>query len=189
MTIELTKGTNANLSKEINLLDKVSVQISWEINNKDKKFDLDVGAFLLKEDDKVRNDLDFIFYNCLKNQSDSCIIHQWSDIKEVVVKESFLVSFLKIPKEIKKIPFSFTIYNGAKRNQNFSHLKNACIKLIDFASGVEIAKYQFVDSGENIRSLIFGEIYLHNGDWKFKAIGQGFTEGMTALEEHYGVGQ
>lgn len=189
MTTELTKGGNANLSKECQILDKVLVQISWDINNNDKKFDLDVGAFLLKQDGKVRNDLDFIFYNSLKEQNQSCVIHQWNDVKEVVLKESFLVSFHKVPLEITKIPFSLTIYNGAKRKQNFSFLKNARITIIDCDSGNEIITYKFVDSKENITALIFGELYRHNGDWKFKAIGQGFTEGMTGLEKLYGVDQ
>jgi tellurium resistance protein TerD len=189
MTIELIKGGNVNLTKECPILDKVLVKITWEINNTDKKFDLDAGAFLLDENGKVRTDSDFIFYNCLKEQSQACVIHQWNDIKEVVVQESFVVSFYKIPLEIKKIPFSLTIYNGAKRKQNFSFLKNASITLIDSTSQEEIVKYNFIDSNENITALIFGEIYRHNGDWKFKAIGQGFMEGMPGLEKLYGVGQ
>lgn len=188
MTTELTKGGNINLSKEFGQLEKVIVQISWDINTKDKKFDLDVGAFLLKDDGKVRTDLDFIFYNCLKEQAGSCVVHQWNDIKEVVTKETFIVSFPKIPAEIIKIPFSLTIYNGAKRKQTFKSLKNATIKILDNYSGKELAVYHFQDNQENISSLIFAELYRHNGDWKFKAIGQGFTEGMAGLEKLYGVG-
>ena len=187
MTIELIKGENTNLTKEFGQLDKITVEISWDINTKDKKFDLDVGAFLLKADGKVRTDLDFIFYNCLKNQSEACVIHQWNNIKQAVVKETFIVSFPKIPLEIVKIPFSLTIYNGAKRKQNFKSLKNATIKLIDNYSGQELIKYNFKDSEENIASLIFGELYRHNGDWKFKAVGQGFTDGMLGLETLYGI--
>jgi tellurium resistance protein TerD len=187
MTINLIKGANANLTKEFGQLDKIIVQISWDINTKDKKFDLDVGAFLLTEDGKVRNDLDFIFYNCLKEQKDACVIHQWNDIKEVVVKESFIVSFPKIPQEIVKIPFSLTIYNGAKRKQTFSSLKNACITILDKDSGRELVQYNLEDSNENISSLIFAELYRHNGDWKFKAIGQGFVKGMKDLAKLYGV--
>jgi len=185
MTIELIKGGNININKEFGQIERLKVQISWDINTKDKKFDLDVGAFLLTEDGKVRNDLDFIFYNSLKK--DACVLHEWNDIKEVVVKETFIVNFPKIPKEIVKIPFSLTIYNGAKRKQNFSALKNATITLIDTYSGKELVKYKFTDSEEKIASLIFAELYRHNGDWKFKSIGQGFKEGMLGLEKLYGV--
>lgn len=190
MTFNLVKGENINLSKEIPNLKSVIVEICWNLDDEHQKgkFDLDVGAFLLKNDGKVRNDLDFIFYNCLKENENDCVIHQWKDIKKIVDREVFKVDFAKIPEEIFKIPFTLTIYKGEKRDQNFKHLTKALIRIINAENGKEIANYVIQEKVDAIVSMIFAELYCHNGDWKFKAIGQGFTKGMSTLEEHFGVG-
>ncbi|NCQ51559.1 TerD family protein [archaeon] len=187
--LDLNKGTNINLSKEYSLITNFKVKIKWDVHTTNlSDFNIDANAILLKEDGKVRNDFDLIFYNCMKAQSDSPIIHKCATTSEVN-NEEFDVSLNKIPNDVNKVAFTLTIYKGEKRKQSFKQVRNAYVTLVDATSNVEIAKYSFENEDTSITSLILCEIYKHNNDWKFKAVGQGFNHGMKALEQNYGIGQ
>jgi tellurium resistance protein TerD len=90
--------------------------------------------------------------------------------------EQIIVKLNSLPQKIEKILFLVCIYKGQNRNQDFGKVDNAFIRACD-ANGKEIARYSLSNSPEfnGMRSMLFGEMYRHNGDWKFRAIGNGET--------------
>ena len=189
MAISLQKGGNVNLSKEAPGLTKVVIGLGWDPRSSDgSAFDLDGTAFLLKTDGKVRGDSDFIFYNNLKS-TDGSIVHTGDNQtgQGDGDDESLNVDLSAIPADIDRVSFCVTIHEAEARRQNFGMVGKAYIRCLNAANSVELARYDLSEDGSTETAMIFGELYRHGGDWKFRAIGQGFKGGLGPLARSFGV--
>ncbi len=189
MAISLQKGGNVNLSKEAPNLKKVVIGLGWDPRVTDgATFDLDGSAFLLKADGKVRGDADFIFYNTLKS-TDGSVTHTGDNTSGAGEgdDERLVIDLEKVPAEIERITVGVTIHDAESRNQNFGMVGKAFIRCMDANGEKEIARYDLSEDGSTETAMVFGEVYRHNGEWKFKAIGQGFKGGLGPLARSYGV--
>ena len=189
MAISLTKGGNVNLSKEAPNLTNMAVGLGWNPRATDgQAFDLDAVAFLVNESGKVRTDADFIFFNNLKS-SDGSVEHTGDnrtgegDGDDEVIK----VDLTKVPADVSKVVFCAVIYDGQARNQNFGQVANAYIRIVNTQGGAEVARYDLSEDSSTETAMIFGELYKNNGEWKFRAVGQGFSGGLGPLAASYGV--
>ena len=189
MAVSLSKGGNVNLSKEAPNLNKIIVGLGWAERSTDgAAFDLDANAFLLKTDGKVRNDSDFCFYNN-KVVADGAVQHA-GDNKTGAGEgddETVKVELSKIPADVDRITFCVTIHEGETRHQNFGQVRNAYIRVINEDGGVELARYDLSEDASVETAMIFGELYRNAGDWKFRAVGQGFAGGLAPLATSFGV--
>lgn len=189
MAISLTKGGNVSLTKEAPGITKTTVGLGWNPRVTDgQAFDLDAIAFLVNESGKVRADSDFIFFNNLKS-SDGSVVHNGDNRtgEGDGDDETLSVDLSKVPADVAKIIFAVTIYDGQGRNQNFGQVGNAYIRVINDAGGSEIARYDLSEDSSTETAMIFGELYKHGSEWKFRAIGQGFAGGLGPLAASYGV--
>lgn len=189
MAISLTKGGNVSLSKEAPGIAKTTVGLGWNPRVTDGVgFDLDSVAFLVNENGKVRSDADFIFFNNLKSV-DGSVVHNGDNRtgEGDGDDETMSVDLSKVPADVAKIIFAVTIYDGQARGQNFGQVGNAYIRVMNDANGSEIARYDLSEDGSTESAMIFGELYRHNGEWKFRAVGQGFAGGLGPLASSYGV--
>jgi stress response protein SCP2 len=204
MAINLQKGQTISLDKNVNDLSQVTIGLGWKIRSKKKgffgkmfggeepDFDLDAIALMLDENDKVRNlgyqrdlgngrqvalvDSDVIFFNNLRHPSGT-IWHTGDDLTGGTGgdDERIVVKLNSIPPQFSKIIFLVTIYQGRQRNQHFGQVEGAFIRAVD-AKGKEIARYSLSDDPtyENQCSMVFGEVYRKDGDWKFRATGNAY---------------
>ncbi len=189
MAISLQKGGNVNLSKEAPNLKKILIGLGWDPRVTDgATFDLDGSAFLLKADGKVRGDSDFIFYNNLKS-TDGSVTHTGDNTSGAGEgdDERLVIDLEKVPAEIERITVGVTIHDAESRNQNFGMVGKAFIRCMDANGEKEIARYDLSEDGSTETAMVFGEVYRNNGEWKFKAIGQGFKGGLGPLARSYGV--
>ncbi|CAM4095701.1 TerD family protein [Psychrobacter arenosus] len=189
MAISLTKGGNVNLSKEAPGLTNMTIGLGWDPRATDgQDFDLDAIAFLLDESGKVRNDSDFIFFNNLKS-GDGSVEHTGDNRtgEGDGDDESIKVNLAAVPADVNKIAVCAIIYEGQARNQNFGQVSDAFIRVINDNGNTEIARYDLSEDGSTETAMIFGEIYRHSGEWKFRAVGQGFAGGLGPLAASYGV--
>ena len=151
-------------------------------------FDLDAAAFLVGENGKVPADSDFVFYGNLKHNSES-VIHQGDNLTGAGDgdDEQILVDLSKVPANIAKIAFTVTIYDADVRKQNFGQVSNSFIRVVDETTGSELIRFDLGEDFSIETAVVVGEIYRHNGEWKFNAIGSGFQGGLEALCVNYGV--
>jgi len=189
MAISLSKGGNVNLSKEAPGLAIVKLGLGWDTRATDgAEFDLDASGFMLKADGKVVSDSGFIFYN---NKTSSCgSVNHMGDNRTGEGDgddEVISVELAKVPAEIDKVAFTVTIHDAANRKQNFGMVAKAYIRCINANGDVEIARFDLSEDGSTESAMIFGELYRHGGEWKFKAVGQGFAGGLAPLATHFGV--
>jgi len=189
MAVSLSKGGNVSLTKEAPGLAEVLVGLGWDPRVTDgTEFDLDASVFITGDSGKVLNDTCFIFYNN-KKSSDGSVEHMGDnrsgqgegDDEQVVVKLTALAP------EVKKLVFAVTIHDADARKQNFGQVSNAYIRVVNKADGKEIARFDLSEDASTETAMIFGELYRHNDEFKFKAIGQGFAGGLKPLAEAHGV--
>lgn len=189
MAVSLQKGGNVNLNKEAPGLNKMLIGLGWDVRATDgEAFDLDGSAFLLNEAGKVRSDADFIFYN--QTTSDNGAVMHTGDNRTGDGDgddESIIVELGKIPADVHKIAITVTIHEAQQRRQNFGQVSSAFIRCVNADNDMEIARFDLSEDASVETAMIFGEIYRHNGEWKFKAVGQGFKGGLAALAKHFGV--
>lgn len=189
MAISLNKGGNLSLTKTDPTLNSMIIGLGWDAKATDgAAFDLDASAFMLKNDGKVRSDADFIFYNQPKSVCGS-VEHTGDNTtgEGDGDDESLVLQLNKIPADVEKITFVVTIHDFETRKQNFGMVSNAFIRVVNKDSGVEIARYDLSEDASTETAMIFGEIYRNNGEWKFKAVGQGYAGGLAAVGRNYGV--
>ncbi|KGN01458.1 chemical-damaging agent resistance protein C [Clostridium novyi A str. 4570] len=190
MAINLSKGQKINLSKEAPGLKEAIIGLGWDTKQFDGgfDFDLDASAFLVGANGRVNRDEDFIFYNNLEHSS-GCVIHTGDNRtgEGEGDDESIIIDFSKVPERIEKIAIAVTIYDSEGRKQNFGQVENAFVRLVNKENGEEILRYDLSEDFSIETALVFCEIYRHNGEWKFSAVGSGFQGGLEALCKNYGL--
>lgn len=189
MSVSLAKGGNVSLSKEEPGLTHILIGLGWDTRTTDgTDFDLDASAFLLGAGDRVRGDADFIFYNNLRS-SDGSVEHTGDNRtgEGDGDDEALKVELARVPGDVQKIAVTVTIHEGEARRQSFGMVSNAFIRIVNDATGREIARYDLTEDASTETAMIFGEVYRHNGDWKFRAVGQGYQGGLAPMARNYGV--
>lgn len=189
MGVSLKKGGNINLSKESPGLSKITLGLGWSARQTaGADFDLDASAFMLGENGRVRSDADFIFYSNLHSVCQS-VMHTGDNRTGDGEgdDEAIEVDLNKVPASVNRIVFTVTIYEHEQRGQNFGQVQNAYIRVVNNDNDSEIARFDLTEDASNITAMIFGEIYRNNGDWKFRAVGQGYDNGLAELARNFGV--
>ena len=189
MSVSLTKGGNVSLEKVAPGMTKMVVGLGWDTRATDGvDFDLDASVFMLGEDGKVVDEKSFIFYNNLKSTCGS-VLHTGDNLtgEGDGDDESIKIDLSLVPAKVTKIAVSVTIHDAGSRSQNFGQVSNAFVRILDEATGTEAVRYDLSEDYSVETAMNFGEIYLHNGEWKFKAIGQGFSGGLKPMAQEFGV--
>lgn len=190
MGVCLTKGQKVNLSKGNPGLKDVVVGLGWDVNQYDTggDFDLDAAAFLLAGNGRVTCNEDFVFYGNLQHPS-GAVTHLGDNLTGVGDgdDEQIVVDLSLVPANITKIAFTVTIYDAEARRQNFGQVSNAFIRIYNKITGEEMLRYDLGEDFSIETAAVFGELYNHNGEWKFNAIGSGYQGGLAALCGNYGV--
>ena len=189
MAISLNKGGNLSLSKTDPNLVRILIGLGWDERATDgAAFDLDASAFLLTATGKVRGDHDFIFYNQHKSQDGS--VEHTGDNRSGQGDgddESLVVDLSKVSPEIEKVAVTVTIHDAQSRGQNYGQIANAFIRVVNQDSGIEIVRFDLAEDYSTETAMVFGEVYRHNGEWKFRAVGQGYAGGLAAMCQQYGI--
>lgn len=189
MAISLNKGGNLSLSKTDPTLTKMLIGLGWDERvTSGQAFDLDASAFLLTQNGKVRGDHDFIFYNQLKS-ADGSVEHAGDnrtgqgDGDDEIIK----VDLARVSPDIDKIAITVTIHDAQARGQNFGQISNAFIRVVNEQTGAEVVRFDLAEDYSVETAMVFGEVYRHNGEWKFRAVGQGYSGGLAAMCHQYGI--
>ena len=189
MPVSLTKGGNVSLTKEAPGLTAVNVGLGWDARTTDgSAFDLDASAIVCGADGKVLSDKHFVFFNNLKSP-EGAVEHLGDNLTGVgdgddeVVK----VDLSAMPAEADKVVFAVSIYDVETRKQNFGQVRNAFIRVGNQAGGTELARYDLSEDSSTETAMVFGELYRAGADWKFRAVGQGYSSGLPGIARDYGV--
>ncbi|MEV6207175.1 TerD family protein [Kitasatospora sp. NPDC051914] len=188
MTVTLAKGGNVSLTKAAPNLTQVQIGLGWDARSTTgAPFDLDASA-LLCSGGRVLGDEYFIFYNNLRSPEGS-VEHQGDNLTgdgdgdDEVVQ----VNLDLVPVHVDKVVFAVSIYDADARLQNFGQVSNAYIRVVNLTDGREIARYDLTEDASTETAMIFGELYRYQGEWKFRAVGQGYASGLRGIALDFGV--
>ena len=181
MGMNISKGQKADLTKNNAGLRSVLVGMGWQA---DSAIELDTAAFLLGAGGKVAGDADFVFYGNARHASGA--------VEHIAApaggdKQQVRVDLAAVPASIEKIAVTATIYDADARRQNFSQVAGAYVRVLDAASGAELLRYDLGQGFSVETAIVVGEIYRYKGEWKFNAVGAGFSGGLEALCKNFGV--
>jgi tellurium resistance protein TerD len=189
MAISLNKGGNISLSKTTPGLKNILLGLGWDARTTSgDDFDLDASVFLLGENGKVRSDADFIFYNQLRSTCGS--VEHTGDNRTGAGEgddEAVKVFLDKVPAEVQRLAVTVTIHDAVARRQNFGMVSGAFIRIVNLDDNSEIVRFDLSEDYSTETAMIFGEVYRHSGEWKFKAVGQGYAGGLAAMCNQFGV--
>lgn len=189
MAISLSKGGNVSLSKEAPGIETIMVGLGWDARATDgAAFDLDASCFMLNAEGKAPGESALIFYNNLKS-ADGAVEHTGDNRtgEGEGDDEAIKVELNKLPADIAKLAFAVTIHEADDRKQNFGMVSRAYIRVVNSKNNEEIARFDLSEDASTNTAMIFGEVYRHNNEWKFKAVGQGYDGGLGALARGFGL--
>lgn len=186
MAISLAKGQKISLTKESTGLRNVKIGLGWDaVKNgffsRKKDIDCDASVIMLGADGKLKSNEDIVYYGNLCHKSGS--IKSQGDNRTGAGEgddEQILIVLDSVPEEYEKLEFVVTIYEAKERQQNFGLINNSYIRVIDADKNIEICRFALTDDYSGMTAMIFGEMYRHNNEWKFNAIGQGTWDGSIS---------
>lgn len=190
MSVILTKGQRVDLTKDRPSLKNVLIGLGWDINHYDGEsdFDLDASVFMTKDNGKVTNENDFVFYGNLQHKSKS-VIHMGDnrtgdgDGDDEVIK----VKLNDVPSDYSTLAVAVTIYDADMRLQNFGMVGNAYVRVLDEETGEELVRFDLSEDFSIETAVVVAELYKRDGEWKFKAVGSGYNGGLKSLCAQYGI--
>lgn len=184
--VTLQQGANAALQAVAPGMQECLVALAWT-PGRPAGVEVDASAFLLKADGKVRSDDDMVFYN--NPRSTEGHVEALMDASAAGGQDAkvFAVDIAALADEVEKIAFTVTIHEGVERGQSFASLNEAKIRLVEPGTVKELVSFTLPLEGSKETAMIFGELYRRNGEWKFRAVGQGFHGGLGPLAENFGV--
>ncbi|MBR3630303.1 MAG: TerD family protein [Oscillospiraceae bacterium] len=198
MSVSLQKGQKVELKKESGgALTSVMVGLGWDeaqpasggffksLFNSTEEIDCDASAIICQNGKLVSN-ADLVYFGNLKHRS-GCVTHMGDNLtgNGEGDDEQILVNLQQLPPEYDKIVFVVNIFECTSRHQHFGMIRNCFIRICD-DKGKEMCRYNLSENYDNMTAMIFGELYRHNGAWKFNAIGQGTSDtGIRVLAERF----
>lgn len=176
----IQKGQKVNIGAA-GQLKAVRIAMGW--NTTDPRCDIDLSAFLLNASGKVPGDDWFVFYGQTKSPDGSTVF----EMDGVTDREVIRVDLSKLASSVQKIVFVLTINEAAEKGLHFGMLKDAYIRILDHRDQTELVSFSMTDYYTNVISMMIGELYQHNGNWKFHGVGNGVAKDLAGLCGLYGV--
>jgi tellurium resistance protein TerD len=189
MSVSLSKGGNVSLSKEVPGLQAVLVGLGWDVRTTTgADFDLDASALMVGTSGKILADQHFIFFNNLTSP-DGSVQHTGDNLtgEGEGDDEAIKVNLVGVPAEVDKIVVTVSIYDAESRQQSFGQVRNAFIRVVNQADNREITRYDLSEDASTETAMIFGELYRSGNEWKFRAVGQGYSTGLAGIARDFGV--
>lgn len=185
MAISLQKGQKVSLAKEAPTIKELILGLGWDVLKRKGFFgavassNLDCDAFLIMlQNGKFVDKNDLVYYGHLRHSS-GAVTHLGDNLTGAGDgdDEQIIIKLNQVPEKYDRLVVGVNIYSAHSRKQDFGMVDNAFIRLVDEKTGVEAMRYNLTDDYAGYTAMIFGEIYRHNGEWKFSAIGQGYDAG------------
>lgn len=190
MGINLSKGQKVDLTKTNPGLVNVTVGLGWDTNKYDggKDFDLDSSVFLLGSNGKCASEKDFVFYNNATG-GNGAVVHTGDNLtgEGDGDDEQVNINLSTVPSTIEKIAFSITIHDAEARGQNFGQVNNSYVRILNADTQEELIRYDLGEDFSIETAVVVGELYRHNNEWKFNAIGSGYQGGLGSLIQDFGL--
>lgn len=175
MSVKLTKGQGVNLRKDAPNLNRVLIGLGWDpikgIFGGGSNMDIDASVICIDENGRREN---VVYYGNLRHTS-GAIKHYGDNLTGDGDgdDEQIEINLDMVPARITKMAIIINIYSARSRRQHFGKVKNCFVRAVDMATGKELVRYDVDGKFDGATGMFVADVYRHNGEWKFKAIGEG----------------
>lgn len=173
MSVKLTKGQGVNLKKEAPNLKRVLIGLGWDPVKSflGPAMDIDASVICIDENGHCES---IVYYSDLEHRS-GAIKHYGDNLTGDGDgdDEQIEIQLDKVPANIGKLAVIINIYSAYNRKQDFGKVNNCFVHASDLDSGKELVRYDVDGNFDGKTGIFVADIYRHNGEWKFKAIGEG----------------
>ncbi len=188
-SVSLSKGGNVSLTKAAPNLTSVTVGLGWQVRQTSgADYDLDASAIVCDDRGKVLTDQYFVFFNNLaspdgavKHLGDNLVGGGGGD------DEQIMVDLRALTPQAAKVVFAASIYEAETRRQTFGQVRDAFIRVVDSTTGSELTRFDLTEEASTETAMLFGELYRYGVEWKFRAVGQGYSTGLRGIALDFGV--
>lgn len=180
--VVLTPGANTGVPPSARIL----VAVGWNPTSV-AGMEIDASAFMVKADGKVPDDAHFVFYGAPSSPDGSVRFQPAAQTGAPADIQAFELALPQVSAIVDAIDICVTIHEGQVRRQNFSSLNGMFARLLDLATGQEVARFDLPVAGMRETAITLARVYRRNGQWKIRAVGQGFSGGLAPLARQYGV--
>lgn len=204
--INLQKGQKIDLTKTNPGLNKIMIGLGWDPIKKSggggggllgglfggggaktANIDCDASVYLLDANQKLIKKNNLVYFG---NKKSPCgaVLHMGDNItgQGDGDDEQIQIDLSRIPSDVHRLVFVVNIYQCVQRKQHFGMIQNAFIRAVDGGNGQEICKFNLSQGHDGKTALILGEVYRHNGEWKFAATGEATEDtGLETLSRRY----
>lgn len=186
--VVLVKGQKVDLTKTHPGLQQLKIGLGWDTSQTDSSIDLDAVALLVDGEGNVSGKENLVFYNNLTGGGTAVGLTKDNRTGAGAGDdEQLTIDLKKIPTGIKKVAVAITIYDGAAKKQSFGQVSNAYVRIEDGQTKKELCRFDLGKEFNADLTLLAGEVYLHNGEWKFSAIGQSVSGDLKELCKQFNL--
>ena len=195
VTLDLNKPGLLNLEKQdfLNLtktnlnLSNIRVSAGWDVAARGRDYDLDLFANLLDADGKLIRNANHTVYYGDKHSQGVRLDHDNLTGAGDGDDENMFVNFDELPENVSKIVIGVAIYEAHNRHQDFGHVKNAYVRLVDQSQTPEkeIVRFNLTEDGGSYTAVKFAEFNRTAEGWVFKAIGDYLNGSIGEISHTY----
>ena len=182
----MKRGANVELTREIPGLRGLVLGMSWNAGG-ERVLDesLVFAAILCGPDGRARDDRDFVFFNQLSSPELS--VHQLEKALGPD-REQIEIDFAAVPAEVDRIVVVLYVNDGPAQRRTLGQLRSCVIRVLDVADNRELVRSEELAPAFSTETAVaLGEVYRHDGGWKFKVIGQAYDKGVAGIASDYGI--
>jgi tellurium resistance protein TerD len=182
----MRRGANVTLTREIPGLPGVVLGASWDAGAESALANnLVMAVILCDANSKALSDEHFVFFNQLSSPELSV-----TELEQVLGEdqEQIEIDFAKVPAEVERIVAVLYVNDGPAQRRTLGQLRSCAVRVLHPADNRELVRSEdFVPALGTETALTMGEVYRYGTDWKFKVLGQGYSDGLKALAADYGL--
>jgi tellurium resistance protein TerD len=183
---QMARGANVALTREIPGLSGLVVGVSWNAGAETALSDnLVMAAILCDSGGRAISDRHFVFFNQLSSPELSV---QQLDRALGGDQEQIEIDLAAVPAEVDRIVAVLYINDGPAQHRTLGQLKSCVVRVLNLDGNAELVRSEnLAPALHDETALAMGEVYRHDGGWKFKVVGQGYAKGIAGIASDYGL--
>jgi tellurium resistance protein TerD len=183
---EMKRGANASLTREVPNLKGLVVGVKWNVGSETALGDnLTMATILCGVDGRALSDQHFVFFNQLTSPDLSV-----QQLTEALGgdQEQIEIDLNSVPAQVDRIVVFVYVNDGPAQKRTLGQLRSCVVRVLNLDGNAELVRSEELANGvQSETALALGEVYRHNGEWKFKVLGQGYSKGIAGIASDYGL--
>ncbi len=182
----MKRGANASLTREVPGLKGLVVGVKWNVGSETALADnLTMATILCGADGRALSDQHFVFFNQLTSPDLSV-----QQLTEALGgdQEQIEIDLNSVPAQVDRIVVFVYVNDGPAQKRTLGQLRSCVVRVLNLDGNAELVRSEELSTGlQSETALALGEVYRHNGEWKFKVLGQGYSKGIAGIASDYGL--